>query len=276
MLAHALVAPEYERVRIKPTALVGIGVWLLYVVIIVIVGQFGGVPYTELGDSASNIMRGVVPSLVLGALVIAGLSVWMGWFGVAMRDQHRIKVWWALIPAAISLVTIGGNFAFTDWGNVEISFLLAVLALGIAVGFAEEFVCRGMLLVGLRGSFREVVAWALSCVIFGLMHTVNIFLGAPPSGTVGQIISAGMGGSIYYLLRRYYGSLIPAMIMHGLYDISVFTLDHSDGPGSILSLLDWPAGIIAVILGLLVALRTDKGQQESYARGGSSPVPATA
>jgi CAAX protease family protein len=173
------------------------------------------------------------------------------------------------------LVATLGNFAFTDWGNVSLTFILATLALAISVGFAEEFVCRGMLLVGLRGSTREVVAWALSCLFFGLMHSVNILLGAPASGTIGQIISSAMAGSTFYLLRRYFGSLLPAMILHGLYDMSVFNLDHSGGQGSYLSLLEWPGGIIAVFAGLVVALRTDKGQQESYAHGASAPAPAT-
>jgi hypothetical protein len=44
--------------------------------------------------------------------------------------------------------------------NVTVALFLAVLALG----FAEGLVCRGVLLVGLRGTFREVGAWALSCL----------------------------------------------------------------------------------------------------------------
>lgn len=262
--------------RVKPTALVGIGVLLLYIAILVIVGQFGGIPYPELGDSASNIMRGVVPSLVIGGLVIAGLSLWMGWFGVAMRDEHRIRAWWMLIAPALALIAALSNFAFTDWGNVPVAFILATLALAISVGFAEEFVCRGMLLVGLRGSLREVAAWALSCVFFGLMHTVNIFLGAPVSGTVSQILSSAMAGSTFYLLRRYFGSLLAAMFLHGLFDMSIFVQDHSGAQGSVLALLDWPAGVIAVIAGLVVALRTQKGQVEAYARGAGNSEPAPA
>ena len=262
--------------RVKPTALVGIGIWILYLAIVVTVSKINGVPYDELGDSSSNLLRGAVMSLVIGGLIIAGLSAWMGWFGAAMHDQHRVRAWWMLIAPVLVVVAIGGNLAFTDWGNVGAAFILAALALAIAVGFAEEFVCRGMLLVGLRGSFREVVAWALSCVFFGLMHTANILLGAPASGTVGQIISSALAGSTYYLLRRYFGSLIPAMILHGLFDLSIFVQSHSGSEGTILALLDWPAGIIATIAALVVALRTDKGPKESYAKGAGEPVPAAA
>ena len=262
--------------RVKPNALVGIGIWVLYVVIITVVSKINGVPYDEIGDSTSNLLRGAVISLAIGGLIIAGLSAWMGWFGAAMHDQYRIRAWWMLIAPALVVVAIGGNLVFTDWGNVGAAFLLAALALAITVGFAEEFVCRGMLLVGLRGSFQEVVAWALSCVLFGLMHAANILMGAPAAGTVGQIVSSALAGSTYYLLRRYFGSLIPAMILHGLFELSIFVQSHSGSEGTLLVLLDWPAGIIATIAALVVALRTDKGPKESYAKGASEPVPAAA
>lgn len=261
--------------RVKPSALAGIGVFFLYVVTIVVVGQFSGIPYPELGDSASNLLRGVIPSLVIGGLIVAAVAGWMGWFGIAMHDQHRVRAWWMLIAPILVLISVVGNFVSTQWGNVGLSFILATLAMAIAVGFAEEFVLRGMLLVGLRGSMRELLAWALSCVFFGLMHFVNILLGAPASGTVSQVVSSALAGSTFYLLRRYFGSLLPAMFLHGLFDMSIFVSQHSGG-GSILALLDWPAGIIATIAALFVALRTEK-DPERYAKGAAAtPVPAAA
>lgn len=278
---RCLPAAEGERnhpwVRIKPNALVGIAIWLLYIVIIVIVAKFGGIPYPELGDSAANLWRGVIPSLLIGGVVIAILAASIGWFRAAMHDEHRIRAWWMLIAPALALVATISNFVVTDWGNVGLSFLIAALVLGISVGFAEEFVLRGMLLVGLRGTFREVISWALMCVCFGLMHAVNLLIGAPASGIASQIISSAMAGSTFYLLRRFFGSLLPAMILHGLFDMSIFVQSHSGSAGSILALLDWPAGVIAVIAGFVVALRTQRGPVESYAKGPAAPeaVPAT-
>jgi hypothetical protein len=210
---------------------------------------------------------------VVGGAVVALIARKIGWFGAAMRDQHRIRAWWMLIPGALGLTAALANFGATDWGNVTADFLLATLVLAVAVGFAEEFVCRGMLLVGLRGSYREVASWALSCLLFGVMHTVNIFLGAPVGGTVGQIISAGMAGSTFYLLRRYFGSLIPAMALHGLGDMSIFVQEFSGSEGSILALLGWPAGLIAVVAGFVVARRTQHGELEDYAV--AAPAAAT-
>lgn len=256
---------QERRSAVKPAAAVGTGVFLLYVAILIVFGQLGGIDYDEAWDSTSNVLGGLLPGIAVGGLVVAFIAWRIGWWSSAMRDEHRVRAWWMLIPAAFALVAVIANFAATDWSNVTVDFFLAVLLLGIAVGFAEEFVTRGVLLVGLRGTFREVGAWALSCLFFGLMHTVNILLGAPVGGTVGQIISAAMAGSTFYLLRRYYGLLIPAMVLHGVGDMSIFVMEFSGSEGSILSLLEWPGGIIALIAGFVVALRTQRGEQESYA-----------
>jgi membrane protease YdiL (CAAX protease family) len=260
--------------RVQARATVGIGVWLLYVAILIALGQLGGVEYDVLWDSASNIVRGILPSLVVGGLVVAVLAVRMGWWSAAMRDEHRIRSWWMLIAPALALVAALANFAVTDWGSVTIAFFLAALTVGVAVGFAEELTCRGVLLVGLRGSLREVGAWALSCVAFGLMHTVNLLLGAPSSGTVNQIITSAMAGSTFYLLRRYFGSLLPAMFLHGLWDMSVFVQEFSGSTGTVLALLEWPAGIVAIVAGFVVARRTERGPQESYLGVRVTAIPA--
>ena len=246
--------------RVKPTALVGIAVWLLYVAIVVIMQKTSGIPYTEFGDSTANMWRGVIPSLLVGSLVIAALAVWMRWWAAALRDEHRTRVGWTLIAPAIFLVMSSRKVAVTA------SSWLVALALGVLVGFAEEIVCRGMLLVGLRGTFHEVAVWALTCVLFGFMHGVNIFLGAAAGPTAVQVLAAAMQGSAFYILRRYYGTLVWAMVLHGLWDMSIFVQAQSDGPVNVLSLLVWPTSILAVIAGFVVARRTAEGPLEDYAK----------
>jgi membrane protease YdiL (CAAX protease family) len=265
---------DHVGVRVKPTALVGVAIWLLYVAIVVIMQKTSGIPYTEFGDSTGNMWRGVIPSLLVGSLVIAALAAWMRWWGAAMRDQHRTRVGWTLIAPGIFLLIALGNFAFTDWGNISAGYLLVALALGILVGFAEEIVCRGMLLVGLRGTFHEVAVWALTCVLFGFMHGVNIFLGASAGPTAVQVIAAALQGSAFYILRRYYGTLLWAMALHGLWDMSIFVQTQSDGPVNLLTVLIWPTSILAAIGGFVVARRTAQGPVEDYARGPQETTPA--
>ena len=75
-----------------------------------------------------------------------------------------------------------------------------------------------------------------------------------------------MQGSAFYILRRYYGTLVWAMVLHGLWDMSIFVQAQSDGPVNVLSLLVWPTSILAVIAGFVVARRTAEGPLEDYAK----------
>lgn len=262
--------------RVKPTALIGVGIWLLYVAIVVALQKTSGVPYTDFGDSTSNLWRGIIPSLAVGALVIGLLGLWLGWWGAAMRDEHRTRVGWALIAPAIYLVIVIGTLAGTDWGNISAGFLLAALVMGILVGFAEEFVCRGMLLVGLRGNFHEVAVWALTCVLFGMMHGINIFLGAPIGSTMFQIVTAGVQGSAFYILRRHFGLLVWAMVLHGLWDMSLLVHEQSGADPSPIGALTWVALPFALVGGFVVARRTKNGAVEDYAVGAAVPAPVAA
>jgi membrane protease YdiL (CAAX protease family) len=210
----------------------------------------------------------------VGAVVVGLLGLWLGWWGVAMRDQHLIRLKWTLIAPAIYLVAALALLGTSDWGNVSAGFLVVAIVLGIGVGFAEEFVCRGLLLVGLRGSFHEVAVWLFTCVLFGVMHGANVLLGAPIQGTVQQVVLAAIQGSAFYILRRYFGTLVIAMVLHGLWDTAVFVNASSGAPASLLSLLPYLAAPFAVVGGYVVARRTQQGAVEDYAKGASLPVTA--
>ena len=80
---------------------------------------------------------------------------------------------------------------------------LVALAIGtLLVGFSEEMLTRGTGLVGPRGGFSEVVAWALSCLLFGLIHALNAFFGQSIGSTIQQIVVAFAAGTVFVVLRR--------------------------------------------------------------------------
>ncbi len=124
-----------------------------------------------------------------------------------------MAIWWTLI--AIRFVAIG-------WAEVPLDLLVPVVATGVLVGFAEETLFRGIVLRGLReGGRPEATAATLTGVSFGLLHLTNVFIG---TGVVGltQIPIAAMSGMILYAFRRRFGSMLPAMVAHGVWDISTF------------------------------------------------------
>ena len=75
--------------RAQPRAWVGLAAWLLYVVVIVVIQATSGISYTDFGDSAGNLWRGAVISLVVGAVVVAVVTTWLGWWRPAIRERRR-------------------------------------------------------------------------------------------------------------------------------------------------------------------------------------------
>jgi len=91
-------------------------------------------------------------------------------------------------------------------------------------GFGEELIFRGFLMAGLahclgRSRAAWVAAWAISSLLFGLMHLHT---------GVGAVLSTGLNGAllagIYLLGRR---SIWSAYIAHGLSDTVAFLVIYT-------------------------------------------------
>jgi membrane protease YdiL (CAAX protease family) len=259
--------------RVQPRAWVGLGAFVLYLVVVVAIQATSGVPYTEWGDSAGNLWRGAVISLVVGAVVLALVTSLLGWWRPALRERRTTRARWTIIAPALLLVAMIGNLAQTDWSAVGTDFVLAALALGVFVGFNEELTSRGLLLVGLRGSTREIWVALVSSLLFGMMHGVNIFLGQSLGATIPQVGQAFLMGLIFYILRRVTGSLLWAMVLHGAWDFSVFALEVTGGsnPLTILMLL---AGVLALATFWFAARDAGEGPGRLEPEGEEAAVPA--
>lgn len=254
--------------RVQPRAWIGLAVWVLYGVVVVVLQKTSGIGYTEFGDSPSNLWRGAVVSLVVGAVVLAVVTTWLGWWRPALRERHTTRARWTIIAPALLVVGVIGNLVSTTWSAVSLDFVLAALALGVFVGFTEELTTRGVLLVGLRGSTGEVVVALVSSLCFGLMHGINVFLGQSVAATVPQIGQAFLQGLTFYILRRVTGSLIGAMALHGAWDFSVFSLEQAGGTN--------PLAIVVILAGLLSVVFFWFAARDAREGGGDrEPGPAT-
>ncbi|MGF0118155.1 CPBP family intramembrane glutamic endopeptidase [Promicromonospora sp. Marseille-Q5078] len=247
--------------RVQPKFWVGFAAWVLYLVVIVVIQATSGISYTDFGDSAENLWRGAVISLVVGAVVMAVVTTWLGWWRPAVRERRRTSAKWTIIAPALLAAALVGNVAGTEWASVGPDFILAALALGVFVGFNEELTSRGLLLVGLRSRTREVWVALISSLLFGLMHGINIFLGQSLGETLPQIGQAFLHGLLFYILRRVTGSLISAMLLHGAWDFSVFSIQVTDGSNP-LAALPLLAGVVALATFWFAARDAHEGVEE--------------
>lgn len=244
--------------RVHPRVWIGVAIYLGYVFVIFVVSKLSGVAYTQIGTSAEFTWRGAVLDLAVGAVLLAITTWLLGWWRPALFERKRSHHKWPIFVPALMLVVAVVNLFNTDWSKFDASFLLSLLALGLAVGFCEELMSRGLLLTALRSRFSEVWVWLLTSVLFGAMHMINAALGAPVAGTLGQVVIAAMSGTCFYIVRRVTGSLIWAMALHGLWDISVFAVGFAPMGGAWASILGPVIGILAVVVVYWVIKGTDE------------------
>lgn len=207
--------------RVAPRVWIGLAIWIGYAVLVVAIQKSTGIPYDSWGDGAGNLFLGAGLSLIVATVLLVITTSLLGWWRPAMREHQRSRHTWPIfVPVLVAIATVM-NLAGTDWSAYSGAFLGASLVL-LLVGFTEELVHRGLLLTALRSRLSEVWVWFLSSALFAVMHFVNVLLGAPLAGTVSQVGAAFLAGTAFYILRRVTGSLIWAMVLHGVWDFSVF------------------------------------------------------
>ncbi|MFG6503018.1 CPBP family intramembrane glutamic endopeptidase [Microbacterium sp. P05] len=213
--------------RVTPRVWMGLAIWAAYVVIIVVVTLLSGVPFPDIGTSADSTWRGAVMDLAVGAAFLIIVASILGWWRPALFERHRSHHKWPIFVPIIMALAAVLNLVNTDWSQFDTSFLLSLIALGVLVGFSEEMMARGLVLTAFRARLGEGWVWFLTSALFGLMHLVNAVLGAPLGSSIAQAALAFASGTAFYILRRVTGSLIWAMVLHGLWDVSVFAVGHA-------------------------------------------------
>lgn len=244
--------------RVKPSPLVTLSLAVGYMAVVAVAWAVGGLDYDAVGNSTSTVLSGIVVPVALGAVFLAVATTYLGWWGPAIREELRAPTWLWAVPALMVLPGLGsllGGFGPADRVG---SYLLA-LGLGtLLVGFSEELLTRGTGLVGLRGGFGEALSWFFSCLIFGLIHAVNVFFGQSLGSTVQQIVFAFLAGSVLYVTRRVSGTLIVCMVLHAWIDFTTFAFSDAatdaESPLLILGFAQWAAFILALV-GVVIVLR---------------------
>lgn len=255
-------APPATTLRVRPRAWIGLAVWIAYVAIVFVVQQLVGIPMPEWGSSGTSLFLGAGISLIVGTIFLALTASLLGWWRPALFDRARSPRWPIFVPALMAVALLL-NLASTDWGSYDLGFFAASIVL-ILVGFTEEMATRGLLLVGLRSRLGEGWVWFLSSAAFALMHLMNLAAGQDFASTLNQVAVAFLGGTVFYILRRTTGTLIWAMVLHGLWDFSTFAVGHGT-PGPFFA-FGGVVNLVAGGLGLAVVAFVIRGSDERLPR----------
>ena len=238
---------QNPSLKVRPRVWIGLAIYLGYVALVFTVQRLSGVRYDELDESGENLFFGAGVSLIVAAVLLAITTTLLGWWRPALFDRHR-SVRWPIIAPILLVVALLLNLLSTDWVAYDGAFFAASLVL-LLVGFTEEITTRGLLLTGLRSRMNEGWVWFITTALFALMHLMNAVSGQDLGPTLQQVGFTFLAGTIFYILRRTTGTLLWAMLLHGLWDFSVFAVTHgTPGPlASLAALFEVAAGVTALI-----------------------------
>ena len=124
----------------------------------------------------------------------------------------------------------------------------------LCVGIFEEFAFRGcvftMVLQNRRKSTKDIF-WAIviSSAVFGVVHLMNIFVGASPVSVILQIGYSFLIGGMCSVVLMKTGSLWHCALLHGVYNFCGGVVPRLGGG----NIWDAPTVILTVIVSLAVA-----------------------
>lgn len=259
-----------HKMRVQPRPLIAVAIGLGYAAIFAGLFLLSGVSYPELAASTENVFKAVTISMLIMAVLTAGVTTYLGWWPLALRDRNPVTGSKALkaLPVIFIiawLTTLNPAVILEE----SIAYVLLVLFSTLLVGFNEELVYRGLVVVGARGdgSVREVWVWLTSAILFSLLHAWNFLLGQDLVATLGQLLFTFVLGSMFYAIRRLGVSIVVLMVLHGFWDWSVFVgsgeeLDHIVN-GAPLSVITPLLLLTMVVLFLVAAKKMFSGKAET-------------
>ncbi|WP_347309950.1 CPBP family intramembrane glutamic endopeptidase [Defluviimonas sp. SAOS-178_SWC] len=248
--------------RKKPFWMIGVAVYVTYLIVFVGTWAVVGADYTNLVGH-EVVFRSLDLPLILGAIVLVPAISWLGWWKAILFEQRGAgPAWtmWAVLAVMACMIAIG--LVATDWSALTADHIALIALAGILVGFNEEALTRGILVVSLRGSLRSE-AWVcvLSSFLFGLLHLPNALFGIGLAGGVVQVAFATLAGLGFYALRRVSGTILVPMVMHGAWDFAAFTRQASGTDVPIVAPIFQFGSYVVALVAAIILLRAGRIRQ---------------
>jgi membrane protease YdiL (CAAX protease family) len=162
----------------------------------------------------------IVIGLVIAPAFLIAAVAWLRWDGLGLAPpkprRALLLLWLPLLYIALILASVALR-GFPSAATIAFVFVNTLL-----VGISEELMFRGILF---RGALSRMTRWKaiwLSCFLFGLVHALNVLITGDLAAALLQALAAFMSGVLFMALRIRTGSLYPLIIVHALWDFSLF------------------------------------------------------
>ncbi len=179
------------------------------------------------GDGETTLLDGVKSGVSWPILLAAAFALlvvfWRGWgreVGLKAPESGR-----SVLLAWLPMIYIVAGFGVATFLGLPPATIMLWIALNtFLVGLSEELIFRGILLQGFRNTLSIWPAVLVTSVLFGAVHSLNVFVTGELFTSVVQSVAAFLSGLFFIALRLRTGSLWPPIIVHALWDFATFVL----------------------------------------------------
>lgn len=222
----------------------------------------------------ASVFAGLALPVILGSIVLLVFAWSLGWLPRPLFTRQPVRGrWWMWFAPVLVLIPVVLRLFGTDYASYSAGVIVMTFVAGLFIGLSEELVTRGLVVTLMRkAGHAEWAVAAVSALFFSLMHSVNALTGQGIEAVGFTLVYTFAFGILMYLTMRATGSLIWAMVLHGLTDPTTFLatggVDKTGGAASESPLLALtaPATIVLVIGGFLLLI---------FIRGRATPLAAT-
>lgn len=255
-------AQPRRRPRVPPSLLVGIAPVVVFATIEVLRARPSD-DYEQVGLTVPSVLHALLVPEAIAAVALALVVTGIGWWRIATTDVRRGGPGWAAVAPALILLVEIARLVTVAWDGRPVAYFVLLGLATLLVGFFEETMARGVLLVGLRRRLPELWVWMVSSAVFGCLHLLNALAGQALGTTIEQVVFAAAFGSVLYVARRLTRTLVVPMLLHAVWDFGVIS---SGAAGSsvplpalgFLGILTFGVLVFGVVAAAFVALHTDR------------------
>jgi len=238
---------NFDHLGVKPNLWIAFFIYFGYVAIFITTWIINKVEYLNIGKNAETARLWYAAPTLLGCLfLVIAISI-LGWWRIVLFDKIKSGPSWAWLLPLTMMILIILRLVHLKTENISDDFWLWSILGAIGVGLGEEMITRGSMIVALRTQFTEGKVWLFSTLLFSAIHIPNAFFGVPFTSMLFQLVITFIMGSALYVMRRLSGTLLLPIILHGLWDSSIFLTQSSGLENSLLDLIIYPIAIICVI-----------------------------
>jgi uncharacterized protein len=220
-----------------------LAIFVAYMALVSVIWKVNRIDYATPGSTPENVRKGIIIPIGIGGVLLAVATTVLGaWHDVLFEDARSGPTWALVVPVLFGVIALI-NISTIGFSSAPAS-LVPALALGtLCVGFSEEVVSRGLLVVGGReAGWSPVTVYLVSTIAFALLHGINAFFGQSMKTTITQIVMAFIAGTALYVTRLTTGTLLVGIVLHAMWDFGTLGITATERQQKPL------AGLLALVL----------------------------